>query len=129
MDKKLVYIKPVCKNSDGTYRYDFYFSETPENVWGQDWDISNPLSCDDTEPEKTTYSEIKHIDSPYKLKTAEEMSCLSMENAIYGIIALGWIDIETLEEYPEHGRMVFHFNDSMDKVTELLSAYDIELQD
>ena len=51
-----------------------------------------------------------------------------MEYATFGIIALGWIDLDNLEEYPENGRMVFHFKDTKEKVVELLSLYDIKLE-
>ena len=40
-----------------------------------------------------------------------------MEYAIARIIALGWVDIENLEEYPEK-RLVFHFGDTFEDVSE-----------
>ena len=46
-----------------------------------------------------------------------------------GIIALAWIDIEGLEEYPENGRMVFHYGDTYDKVVELLGSYDYHFEE
>ena len=48
-----------------------------------------------------------------------------MEYAINKIIALAWINIENLEEYPQEGRMVFHFGDDFNKVKKLLSNYNI----
>ena len=35
----LVYIKPFTKNNDGTFEYDFLFSEIPDVVWGFDWEV------------------------------------------------------------------------------------------
>lgn len=120
----LVYVKYVCKNTDGTYEYDFFFSETPEFVWGPFWDEYSPASNGDISPDKTTYSEIKRIVTTLPLKTYEETSCYSMEYATYGIFALAWIDIENLDEYPEHGRMVLKFGDDIDKVSNMLSEYN-----
>lgn len=122
MEPVLVYVKPICKNTNGTYEYDFFFSETPEYVWGPDWDIDTPSSNGDLTPEESTYSEIKRVITTLPLKTLEETSCYSMEYATYGILALAWIDIENLEEYPENGRMTLKFGFSKDKVESLLET-------
>ena len=113
---------PFYKNTNGTYEYDFFFSETPEYVWGPDWDIDTPSSNGDLTPEESTYSEIKRVITTLPLKTLEETSCYSMEYATYGILALAWIDIENLEEYPENGRMTLKFGFSKDKVESLLDS-------
>lgn len=123
----LVYVKPICKNTNGTFEYDFFFSETPEYVWGPDWDINSPSSNGDMTPEETTYSEIKRVITNLPLKTLEETSCYSMEYATYGILALAWIDIENLEEYPENGRMVLRFGDDIESVNDNLSKYNWKL--
>ena len=122
MEPVLVYVKPICKNTNGTYEYDFFFSETPEYVWGPDWDIDTPSSNGDLTPEESTYSEIKRVITTLPLKTLEETSCYSMEYATYGILALAWIDIENLEEYPENGRMTVKFGFSKDEVESLLDS-------
>lgn len=128
MDEFLVYIKPIGRNIDETFGYEFLFSELPDIVWGPDWEIDNPSSCGDITPDKTTYNKTYKVNSPFQLKTLQETSCYSMEYATFGIIALGWIDLDNLEEYPENGRMVFHFKDTKEKVVELLSLYDIQLE-
>ena len=128
MDKVLVYVRPANKYTDGTYEYDFFFSETPDIVWGNDWDIDNPVSCGDIAPDKITYSDIKRVKTYLPFKTIEETSCYSMEYAINGIVALAWIDIENLEEYPQNGRCVFHFGDNIDKVKSILSKYEYDFE-
>ena len=124
MEPVLVYVKPICRNTNGTYEYDFFFSETPEYVWGPDWDVDNPSINGDITPEETTYSIIKRVRTTLPLKTAEETSCYSMEYATYGILALVWIDIENLEVYPENGRLTMHFGETMTEVQEKLKLYD-----
>ena len=121
----LVYVKPT---NTRTNEYSLFFSETPDVVWGLDWDSQIPNIQDDLTPEKSTYERIIHIKSSYPFKTIEEMSCFSMEYAIYGVVALSWIDIENLEEYPEKGRCVLHFGDSIEKVKELLSTYNYDFE-
>ena len=120
----LVYIKPICKNTNKTYEYDFFFSSTPEYVWGPDWDVDNPASNGDITPDSTTYSKIRRVKTNLPLKTVEETSCYSMEYATYGILALAWIDIENLTEYPENGRLTMHFGMKEYEVEELLAKND-----
>ena len=119
----LVYVKPSYKNTNGTYGYEMFFSETPDFVWGPKWDIDNPSINGDLTPEDSTYSSIYRVETTMPLKTVEETSCYSMEYATYGILALAWIDIDELDEYPEHGRLTLHFGDDIDFVAEKLSDY------
>jgi len=128
MNEVLVYVRPKFSDSDGTYVYEFFFSDTPDFVWGPDWSVSNPSICGDVSPEESTYSSIYTVKTTLPLKTAEETSCYSMEYTTYRMLALAWIDIENLTEYPEHGRMALHFGDSLENVEENLSMYDWVLE-
>jgi hypothetical protein len=128
MESVLVYIKPICKNVDNTFEYDFFFSETPEYVWGPDWDIDSPANNGDITPDSTTYSKIRRIRTTLPLKTLEETTCYSMEYATFKIIALGWIDIENLDEYPEHGRLTMHFGTLENEIEEKLALYNWKFQ-
>ena len=121
MGEVLVFVKPICKNTDGTFEYDFFFSETPEFVWGVDWDVNSPASNGDLTPDPTTYSKTRRVRTNLPLKTLEETSCYSMEYATYGILALSWIDIENLDEYPENGRLTMYFGMKEIEVEELLA--------
>lgn len=128
MEEVLVYVRPAFKNTDGTFEYDMFFSKTPDFVWGPFWDVDNPSINGDITPEESTYSSIYRVKTTLPLKTAEETTCYSMEYATYRILALTWIDIENLDEYPEHGRMTLHFGDSIDLVRDKLSEYGWELK-
>jgi hypothetical protein len=125
----LVYVKLAYKNTDGTYEYDMFFSETPAFVWGPKWDVDNPVINGDLTPEESTYSYTRRVETTLPLKTAEETSCLPMEYVTYGILALAWIDIENLDEYPQHGRMTLHFGDSEEDVEAKLAEYDWTFQE
>jgi hypothetical protein len=124
MEEVLVYVKPMYKNTDGTFEYDFFFSETPEFVWGVDWDVNSPASNGDLTPDPTTYSKTRRVRTNLPLKTLEETSCYSMEYATYGILALSWIDIENLDEYPENGRLCMYFGEPESNIEEKLQLYD-----
>lgn len=124
MEPVLVYVNKICKNTNGTYIYDFFFSETPEYVWGPFWDVDSPSSNGDITPEKSTYSEIYTVTTTLPLKTLEETPCYSMEYATYGMFALCWIDIENLDVYPENGRLAMHFGDTKNNVFSNLEKYN-----
>ena len=124
----LVYVKDAGKNTDGTYIYDLFFSETPEYVWGPSWDENYPVNNGDLTPDETTYSVVKRVKTTLPFKTVEETSCYSMEYATYGILALSWIDIENLDVYPEYGRVVLHFGDKIEDIEQKFSLYDWELK-
>ena len=121
--KVLVYVRPVCKNPDGTYEYDLYFSSTPEYVWGPEWDIPSPSNNGDITPDSTTYEKITRCHTDLPLKTFEETSCYSMEYAVNDLFPLSWIDIENLEEYPEKGRMVLRFGEDENDVIARIEDY------
>jgi hypothetical protein len=129
MEEVLVYVRPVCKNTDGTFEYDFFFSDTPDFVWGPDWDVNSPASNGDITPDSTTYSKIRHLRINLPLKTIEETTCYSMEYATYGILALAWIDIENLDVYPEYGRLTMHFGTPENEIKEKLNLYNWKFLD
>jgi hypothetical protein len=130
-DEVLIFVKPICKNTDQTYEYDLFFSNTPDIVWGVDWEVNTPglVSTDEITPDSTTYNKVVRIKIPFPLKTVQETYCYSMEYAIARIIALSWIDIENMEEYPEKGRMVLYFGDTFEHVQWVLSEFEIFIKD
>lgn len=127
-EKVLVYVRKTGTRGDGKYEYDFLFSNTPDYVWGVDWDNDNPSSCGDISPDETTYTDTYTVVTDLPLKTAQENMCYSMEYATYGILALAWIDIDNLEAYPDHGRMTLKFGMTKNEVVEKLSKYGYELK-
>jgi hypothetical protein len=124
---KLVFVRPVGKNNDDLYEYDLLFSEYPEEVWSLYWDDPNPSSCADLTPDATTYDVVKRIGVSYELTTIQNTSCYSMEHAMQRIVALSWINIENLEEYPQEGRMVLHYGDDIELVEKKLTNFNINL--
>ena len=123
-NKKLVFVKPIS-NNNSYYEYDFIFSDTPENVWGPDWDFEVPSICPEIDPEPSTYTNIVRVKSDNKFCVAQEQSCYPMAYCTDKILALAWLDIEGLDEYPENGRMVFHFGDSYLHVEAELEKHEI----
>lgn len=126
-DLFLVFVRLASVNTDGVREYDLYFSDSPDIVWGLDWEVLNPSSCTDLIPDPSTYSKVVRIKSTkYPFTTAEEVTCYSMEYVIARIMALAWVDISNLEEYPDEGRCVLHFGDTIAEVKEKLNKQLID---
>ena len=121
----LVFVERLTEqpNSNGMYLYDFFFSETPEIVWGVDWDQQCPAACDieNLRPEKTTYNEIKRLSTIIPFTTAEDNSCFSMQDMVDGIFVCAWEDISEYEDYPEPFRLIFKFGEDFNSVEDKLA--------
>lgn len=121
----LIYINPIGKNSNDLYEYEFFFSETPDIVWGEDWDNPCPAACENTLPDPETYSEIKMLKTNIPLLCIQNNVCFSLSNCIDGIVCLCYEDISEYTEYPEPIRLVFQFAEKYDSIIEKLELREI----
>ena len=121
----LIYINPIGKNSNDLFEYEFFFSETPDIVWGEDWDNPCPAACENTLPDPETYSEVKILKTSIPLSCIQNNVCFSLSNCIDGIICLGYEDISEYTEYPEPIRLVFQFAENYDSIIEKLELREI----
>ena len=107
----LVYINPIGKNSNDLYEYEFFFSETPDIVWGQDWNIACPAACENTLPDPETYSEVKILKTEIPLFCVQQNTCFSLQDCIDGIICLGYFQTDK-------GVVKFDFSETIYNVVE-----------
>lgn len=121
----LVYINPIGKNSEGKNEYEFFFSETPETVWAEDWNIEAPSACSNLQPEPSMYSLVERIETEVPLKCVQQNSCFSMQDCVDTIIAIVWEDISEYEQFPEPYRIVIHYGERYEKVKEILEGREI----
>lgn len=91
-EEYIIYIDFIGETSDEKFEYDFFFSETPETAWGEDWNIQCPSACSHNAliPDTTSYTNVeRHIlDEPLTL--VQENSCFSILDCMDGIIKLAW---------------------------------------
>lgn len=120
----LVYINPIGKGSDNLFQYEFFFSENPETVWGEDWNVACPSACGNLLPDSTTYSHIEILKTEIPLFCIQQNSCFSLQDCIDGLVCLGAEDISEYQNYPEPIRLVFHFEEKYDSVIEKLKIRD-----
>ena len=124
---KLVYVKRSGETYDKHFDYEFFFSNTPEVVWGEDWNEQCPSACGDTTPDESTYHEVYEIRCDIPLFCAQDNSCLSLQDMTDGIISCAWEDLTDYDSYPEPYRLVFAFGEDIVDVFDKLKGRNVEI--
>ena len=129
MDKELylAFIDNVGTNLDEKYVYQFYFSETPEVVWGEFWNVCPCSIVPTIIPDKATISVIYECEFDKELSLAINNSCFSMQDCIDQIIALGWFELNENVIYNDK-TMLFkfgeYFEDTENKIKYIDSTFN-----
>ena len=114
-DQKLVYVNRIGRNIKGYNEYEFLFSETPDTVGGQKWELPCPSACLDLKPAENTYNDTRRVITDIDFFCAQQNSCYSMQDCIDGCIALMWF-------YDKRDNfVVFKFGEDMNSVVKKLS--------
>lgn len=128
---KVVYILNVGKDRDGMNVYQFLLSEDEEDVMTEAWGEIPACNC---QPEsllidESQYSHICTLKTTINFMLAQENCCFSMQDCKDGAYALGIEDISTYDEYPEEGRLIIGYGESLDTIREGFAARNIVLSD
>lgn len=123
--RSLIYVNLIGRNADNEFIYEFYFSDEADLAWGVDWDVKPSSICNLAAPQKMNYDEVKILRTDIILNVASKNSCFSMQDCKDGVISLAWEDIDMYDEYPENGRIVFRFGDTLDDVESKLLTRDL----
>ena len=121
----LCFIRLIGEENDGYYRYEFIFTDSPDEVWGEDWEhkpiglINNPMPSDDY------LTEIHIVKTKIKFDLIQNNMCFSMQDCLDGIVALAWQNIDELDAYPEDGRIYFMFGESLEDVERKLALKNV----
>lgn len=122
-DLYLIYIHGIGKDYKDMYYYEFIFSNTLDGVDGDGWD-SYPASGNPYPPFDKFINQVGKIGSDIKITLLRDNEQFSMWDGVDGVIALGWQDIDGMEEYPKN-RITFPFGMKIKDVEALLYENDI----
>jgi hypothetical protein len=114
----LIYINKIGINHKLNYLYEFIFSDTIENIDGNFWDLV-PASNRPEPPHKHLIKSVGLVETSLKLDVIQESDTFALWDAIDGIIALGWENINAYETYPDT-RLSFRFGDVKTEVIDKL---------
>lgn len=124
----LIYVNELGPNYKGDNIYEFIFSETKENIWGENWE-SKPSNGYPFPPD------LKHIHKVGVLKNdkitmsvVQNSDFFSMIDAIDGVISLAWENENEDIDFDFKTRLVFRFGDDEKSVKDKLYERDIVLE-
>lgn len=125
-DLYLIYVNKIGEDWTGNNLYEFLFSDKTDNIDGEDWDAS-PASGRPSPPNATFVKKVGRLTcEDIKFKLVQNSGEFAVWDAVDGVVALAWEDIESYNEYPEN-RLALHFGDSIKDVEDKLYEHDLVL--
>jgi hypothetical protein len=121
----LIYVNHVGKSYKGTFIYEFIFSDVLTGIDGDDWDTF-PASGRPEPPHDIFIKYVGKIDSYLKLDMVQNSDTFAVWDAVDGVIALAWENVNAYDSYPEH-RLCFKFGESIEEVKDKLYEKDLIL--
>jgi len=121
----LIYVNQVGKDYKGNYIYEFLFSDSTINIDGEDWDAF-PASGRPAPPNENLIKYVGRLESELKLDVIQNSDSFAVWDAIDGVIALAWENINAYDSYPEH-RICFKFGEAKENVDATLYEKDLIL--
>ena len=127
MDKiYLIYVNYVGKSYKGNHIYEFLFSDTTDKIDGEEWDTF-PASGRPQPPHDIFIKHVGTLESDLKLDVVQNSDTFAVWDAIDGVIALAWENINAYDSYPDH-RLCFRFGTPISEVEEKLYEKDLILK-
>jgi hypothetical protein len=122
----LIYINVVGKDYKNRFIYEFIFSDTIKGVDGDEWD-TYPASGRPQAPYDNFIKRVGRLESELKLDVIQNSDTFAVWDAVDGVIALGWENVNAYDSYPEH-RMCFKFGETIKEVEGKLYEKDLILK-
>lgn len=124
----LIYVNELGPNYKGDNIYEFIFSDSLEDVWGDQWE-AKPANGYPSPPD------MKHIDKVGTLKNdtitlsvVQKSDWFSMIDSMDGVIAMAWENESELINFELKKRLVFGFGETEESVKNKLYERDIVLE-
>jgi hypothetical protein len=122
----LIYINKIGKDYKENYLYEFIFSDTIDGIDGDDWDTF-PASGRPSAPHDHFIKKVGRLESEIKFDVIQDSDTFAVWDAIDGVIALAWENINAYDSYPEK-RICFKFGEPISEVETKLYEKDLTLQ-
>lgn len=122
----LIYINMVGKDYKDNYIYEFIFSDSIKNIDGDDWDTF-PASGRPHAPHDNFIKKVGRLESELKLDVIQNSDTFAVWDAVDGVIALAWENINAYASYPEQ-RLCFKFGEAIKEIESKLYERDLILK-
>jgi hypothetical protein len=124
----LIYINELGPNYKNDNIYEFIFSESLTDIWGESWE-SKPSNGYPSPPDIEYISKVGVLkNDKIKMSVIQNSDYFSMIDAMDGIIALSWEDETDYVDFETEKRLVFKFGDDEQSVKDKLYERDIVLE-
>jgi len=121
----LIYVNVVGEDWKDDYVYEFIFSHTKEGVDGNEWD-AYPAMGNPRPPHKHFVKLVGRLETQVLFDVVQNSDSFAVWDAIDGLMAIGWENIDEYDEYPEH-RLHFKFGEEKKAVEDKLYERDLIL--
>jgi hypothetical protein len=123
----LIYINGLGSNYRGENIYEFIFTDSMDEVWGENWEARPANSY----PSPPDIEHIKKVGTltheTVTLELVQNSDVFSVQDSIDGVIALGW-EKEDEIDFSLVKRLVFKYGDQEQDVKDKLYERDLVLQ-
>ena len=124
----LIYVNELGPNYKGDNIYEFIFSDSLENVWGDSWE-SKPANGYPSPPDIQNIKKVGVLkNDKIKLSVIQNSDFFSMIDAIDDIIALSWEEESEMINFDHNKRLVFRFGEKEESIKNKLYERDIVLE-
>lgn len=123
-DLYLCFVRLVGEENDGNYRYEFIFTDNPDEVWGENWEYKPVGLINNLMPYDEYITEVKTIKTKIIFDLIQNNNCFGMQDCLDGCVALAYyLNGENLEN-----SIVLMFGESFDEVENKLAKNSILLR-
>jgi hypothetical protein len=124
-DVFLLFVRLIGEENDGYYRYEFIFTDNPDEAWGEDWEHKPAGLVNDLIPSDEYITEVHIVKTKIKFDLIQDNMCFGMQDAMDGIVSIAYENMDAYESYPDDGRLFFMFGESFDEVERKLAMKSI----
>lgn len=121
----LLFVRLIGEENDGYYRYEFIFTDNPDEAWGEDWEHKPAGLVNDLIPSDEYITEVHIVKTKIKFDLIQNNMCFGMQDAMDGIVSIAYENMDSYESYPDDGRLFFMFGESLDEVERKLAMKNI----
>ena len=123
----LIYVNKLGQNYKGENLYEFIFSESLKDVWGESWD-SKPANGYPSPPEIKLVIKVGLLKNSLDFEVLQNSDIFSMIDGMDDVIALAWENESESVNFDKQKRLVFRFGDKIEEVKNKLYERDIVLE-
>ena len=123
----LIYINGLGSNYKGENIYEFIFSDTTEDIWGENWE-ARPANGYPSPPDIEYVKKVGVLtNGDVTLELVQNSDVFSVQDSIDDVIALGW-EKEDEIDFSLVKRLVFRYGDQEQIVKDKLYERDLVLE-